>query len=155
MSKDNNKQKEVYLLGAGAVVVLLLITVVLLSSLKKQQNPPPSTENYPLSLPQEQEKEVAAPPTISEEQIEIAKTLEDHKVEISNGKFNPSTLEIKLHDQVTWSNKDGKAHKISGEEWGGVKIENGENFTQVFDKAGTYNYSCSLHPEMTGKIIVR
>lgn len=93
-------------------------------------------------------------PTKTPQEIEIISKIETHTVEIENDKFNPPQLQIKLHDQVVWVNKNNKTHKITGEGWGNVPIENGESFTQAFDEPGTYSYSCALHPEMRGSVTV-
>lgn len=93
-------------------------------------------------------------PTLSPERIEIISKLETHVVVIQNKSFSPPTLTIKLHDQVEWQNKDTETFQIKGENWGNVPIEPGESFTQSFETAGTFSYSCALHPEITGTIVV-
>ncbi|MGB9613588.1 MAG: plastocyanin/azurin family copper-binding protein [Candidatus Margulisiibacteriota bacterium] len=93
-------------------------------------------------------------PTKTPQEIEIISKIKTYTVNIENDQFNPSQLQIKVHDQIVWVNKNNKTHKITGEGWGNVLIENGENFTRTFDEPGTYSYSCALHPEMKGTITV-
>jgi len=144
-----NDPKLKYLLAALGITGFIAVALLVVYQQQKKSSPP-SLKETPQSLQQQ-----TASPTLSPEQIEIISKIETHTVEIINGKFNPSTLIIKAHDQVVWQNKDGKTHKVTGENWGDVPIENGESFTQSFDTPGTYLYSCSLHPEMKGTIIVK
>ena len=80
--------------------------------------------------------------------------METHTITIENNTFNPSQITIKTNDQVQWSNEDTVEHQIKGEGWGDIPIKSGEKYTQAFIKPGTYPYSCTIHPEMTGTIIV-
>jgi plastocyanin len=144
-----NDQKLKYLLGAAGIIgFIAIVLLVIYQQQKKSLSPSLKETSQPL-------QQQTAPPTLSPEQIEIISKIETHTVEIANGQFNPPTLTIKAHDQVMWQNKDGKTHKITGENWGNVPIANGESFTQAFDTPGTYSYSCALYPEMKGTIIVK
>lgn len=79
-------------------------------------------------------------------------------VEISNFAFQPATVTIQVGDTVTWTNLDGAAHTATdtGPQalFDGV-MDNGESFSYTFTQAGTVNYFCSFHPEMTGTVIVQ
>jgi len=96
----------------------------------------------------------ASIPPLTSERREIISNLETHVVTVQNSSFSPQSLTIKLHDQVEWQNKDNETHQIKGEDWGNVPIEPGESFTQAFETAGIFTYSCALHLEMTGTIVV-
>jgi len=144
-----NNPKLKYLLAALGITGVIAVALLVFYQQQKKSVSSPLKETPPTV------QESTAPPTLSPEQIEIISKIETHTVEIVNGQFNPSTLNIKAHDQVVWKNKDGKTHKVTGENWGNVPIENGESFTQSFDTPGTYPYSCALHPEMKGIIIVK
>lgn len=93
-------------------------------------------------------------PTLTPERIEIVQKLEEYVVTIQNQQFSPSTLTIKANDQVKWENKDNEVYQIKGDNWGNIPLRPGKNFTQAFEKPGTYSYSCALHPELAGTIIV-
>lgn len=93
-------------------------------------------------------------PTKTEEEKEIIRNIETHEVRVTTAGFEPVSLTIKSHDQVEWVNETGEAYKLKGEDWGGVEIRAGRRFTQAFEKEGSYPYSCELHPEMTGEVIV-
>lgn len=129
-----------------------MVTVLLISTLiiKQGQAPAPQPAGQPGQVP------TSPPlPTKTPQELEIISKIETKTVTIKNLKFEPETLTIKLHDQVVWKNQDSIDHKVKGNDWGNVPIGPGENFTQAFDKTGTYSYTCTLHPTMTGTIIVK
>jgi len=48
----------------------------------------------------------------------------------------------------------GITFKAADGSWGSDTLSNGQSFSKVFDAAGTFDYVCTFHPGMTGKIIV-
>jgi plastocyanin len=142
-----NDPKLKYLLAILGVVSLVAVAFLFVYQQKKNIFSPPK-ETPPDARQQ------TAPPTLSPEQIEIISKKEAQTVEIINGQFNPQILTIKTHEQVKWQNKDGKTHKIIGEGWSTIPIEDGESFILPFNNPGTYSYYCAFHPEMKGTIIV-
>jgi plastocyanin len=57
---------------------------------------------------------------------------------------------------VTWTNNDSATHTITGD--GGLDsgdVATGGTYSKTFDKAGTYKYHCSIHPTMTGEVVVQ
>ena len=119
-------------------------------------------ESLPAGRQVEKGKEIAveASPTIppiptkTEEEKEIIRNIETLEVKITANGFEPDSLTIKLNDQVDWVNETSEDYKVVGEDWGGVTIRAGRRFTQSFEKAGVYPYSCELHPEMRGEVRV-
>lgn len=79
------------------------------------------------------------------------------EVKIDNFSFGPDTLNIEVGTTVTWINRDDIPHTIVSTE--GVfksKVrDTDEKFSYTFTKAGTYPYFCSVHPKMTGKVVVQ
>ena len=76
-------------------------------------------------------------------------------VEIKNFAFEPKTVAIKVGQTVTWTNQDSVAHTVAGD--GGIDsgdLSKGKSYSKTFDTAGTFNYHCSIHPSMTGQVIV-
>lgn len=138
------------LLFLGGVFVLLIGGVGLFIYFQNKPAKQPSVVPPTYTTPAVSEEI----PTLSPERMEIIRELETHVVAIQNKSFSPPTLTIKLHDQVEWQNKDTETFQIKGENWGNVPIEPGESFTRAFETAGTFSYSCALHPETTGTIIV-
>jgi plastocyanin len=78
-------------------------------------------------------------------------------VKIDNFSFSPQTLTVPVGTTVTWTNRDDIPHTVVSSD--GVfksKVrDTDEKFSYTFDKPGTYPYFCSVHPKMTGKIVVK
>ena len=78
-------------------------------------------------------------------------------VEIKGFNFVGETTTISPGTQIIWENKDSAPHTVSsftGLFESGV-LNKGKKFSFVFTQKGVYQYKCSLHPEMTGQIIVK
>lgn len=79
------------------------------------------------------------------------------QVKIDNFSFGPQTLTVSVGTTVTWANRDDIPHTIVSTD--GVfksKVrDTDETFSYTFDKPGTYTYFCSVHPKMTGTIVVK
>lgn len=79
------------------------------------------------------------------------------EVKIDNFSFGPETLTVAVGTTVTWTNRDDIPHTVvSTEGMFKSKVrDTDETFSYTFDKAGTYPYYCSIHPKMTGKVVVQ
>jgi plastocyanin len=79
------------------------------------------------------------------------------EVKIDNFSFGPDTLTVPVGTTVTWTNRDDIPHTVVSTD--GVfksKVrDTDEKFSFTFAKTGTYPYYCSVHPKMTGKIVVQ
>ena len=80
-----------------------------------------------------------------------------NQVGISNFAFQPATLTVSAGTQVEWVNHDGEPHKIvsSGKRFSSPALDTDGKYSFRFTEPGSYPYFCSLHPQMTGKIVVR
>jgi plastocyanin len=78
-------------------------------------------------------------------------------INIDNFKFGPETLTIDKGTEVTWTNRDDIPHSIVMMALGvhSKPLDTDNTFAFRFDKAGTYNYICGIHPAMHGKIVVK
>src|SRR5947207_8078607 len=78
------------------------------------------------------------------------------EISIQSFQFVPAILTIKAFMAVTWINRDEEPHNVVSPDrvFRSKAIDGGEKFTTVFDKPGTYNYICAVHPHMRGKIVV-
>jgi len=79
------------------------------------------------------------------------------EVKIDNFSFGPQTLTVPVGATVTWTNRDDIPHTVVSTD--GVfksKVrDTDETFSYTFTKAGTYPYFCSIHPKMTGQVMVK
>jgi plastocyanin len=111
-----------------AVLVALLAAVIIAGcgDDNKTTNPPPDGGGFPISI-------------VSETQG-----------------FSPDPATISVGDAVVWTNDDGVPHTSTSNTgvWNSGSIAAGQTFRRVFSAAGTFPYHCSLHPTMTGTIIV-
>ena len=82
---------------------------------------------------------------------------ETTEVKIDNFSFGPGTLTVPVGTTVTWTNHDDIPHTIVSTE-GAFKskvLDTDEKFSFTFSRAGSYPYFCSIHPKMTGKVVVQ
>jgi len=79
------------------------------------------------------------------------------QVVLQNIQISPTSVTIKVGDTVTWTNKDGFAHRLVGDksEFDSGNMAGGATFSFTFKSVGTIAYHCSIHPSMTGTIIVQ
>jgi amicyanin len=77
-------------------------------------------------------------------------------VGIDNFTFNPQTLTVKAGATVTWTNKDDIPHAVAAvnKEFKSKALDTDDAYSFTFTTPGTYAYFCSLHPHMTGTIVV-
>jgi len=82
----------------------------------------------------------------------------DTEVTIANLSFDPRTVTIDVGDAVTWSNDDSTAHNATADDGSNCCTQNiaaGESMSITFLVAGTYAYHCTIHPQMTGTVVVQ
>jgi plastocyanin len=82
---------------------------------------------------------------------------EGAKVSIANFAFTPEQITIAPGESVTWTNDDGAPHGLEFHDGapGTDLLLPGASFSRRFDRPGTYDYNCSVHPYMTGRVVVR
>ncbi len=92
---------------------------------------------------------------------------EDHVVQINGKAFQPGRLEIKAGEKVTWKNYDLTEHTVTAKAKPALPdgqgkplfdsgvLKPGDSFSYRFEKEGTFDYACTIHPGMTGTIVVR
>lgn len=79
---------------------------------------------------------------------------EVNSVTIQNFAFSPAKLTIKQGTTVTWTNEDSAPHKIKSDSFNSGDLSKGDKFEFTFNTKGNFAYSCSIHPAMTGEIVV-
>ena len=77
--------------------------------------------------------------------------------------YSPNPVEVNVGGGVTWSNDDTQIHTATsgaagsadaGSVFDSGALSPGATFDFVFDKAGTYDYHCTMHPTMVGTVTV-
>jgi len=83
--------------------------------------------------------------------------MDTHEVSIDNFSFTPMEMTIPAGTQVTWINKDDVPHTVVSvdHKFKSKALDTDEKFSFTFSNPGTYEYFCSVHPKMTGKIFVK
>ena len=78
-------------------------------------------------------------------------------VKIDNFVFGPQALTVTVGTTVTWVNEDDIPHTVVADDktFKSRVLDSDERFSFTFTKPGEYGYFCSLHPHMTGKVIVK
>ena len=77
-------------------------------------------------------------------------------VAIRNFAFSPPNITAPVGATVTWTNDDIEQHTVTADDksFNSDVVNNGKTFTFTFSKAGTFKYSCLIHPDMIGHVIV-
>ncbi len=84
-------------------------------------------------------------------------TPETAEVKIDNFSFGPAELRVPVGTTVTWTNRDDIPHTVVSTDkvFKSRVLDTDEKFSFTFSKAGTFPYFCSIHPKMTGKVVVQ
>jgi plastocyanin len=77
-------------------------------------------------------------------------------VMIDNFVFGPDKLTVKAGTTVTWTNRDDIPHTVASKDrlFKSKVMDTDESYSFTFATPGEYTYFCSLHPHMTGIIVV-
>lgn len=78
------------------------------------------------------------------------------EVKIDNFTFNPQQVTVKVGTTVTWTNHDDIPHIVISQTtlFKSNALDTEDKFSFTFTTPGNYPYFCSLHPHMTGSIVV-
>jgi len=79
------------------------------------------------------------------------------QVKIDNFVFSPNPLTVAVGSTIRWTNQDDIPHNVVSDDksFKSKALDTDETFTYTFTKPGTYTYFCSIHPKMTGQIVVQ
>jgi amicyanin len=80
----------------------------------------------------------------------------DAEVDIDQFTFLPQRITVKAGTTVTWINEDDVPHTVasSSKAFKSKALDTADKFSFTFTTPGTYDYFCSLHPHMTGAVVV-
>src|ERR1700751_1314469 len=79
------------------------------------------------------------------------------EVKIDNFSFGPAALTVSVGTTVTWINRDDIPHTVVSTDkvFKSKVLDTDEKFSYTFTKAGEFPYFCSIHPKMTGSVVVQ
>jgi plastocyanin len=109
--------------------------------------------------PVEEKPVMSGPKTVS---VNIPSGTSTPGCEESDMCFDPATVTINVGDTVEWKNTDTAAHTVTGGSpadgpsgvFDSSLVMGGASFAHTFDKAGSYDYFCMVHPWMVGNVSV-
>jgi plastocyanin len=80
----------------------------------------------------------------------------DQEVQMVNIAFEPAEIDVPVGGVVVWVNGDGVDHTTTADEgqWDSGVVASGESFEFTFDEPGTYTYTCLIHAQMQGSVVV-
>lgn len=78
-------------------------------------------------------------------------------VHVQGFAFNPQTVSVAVGSKVTWQFDDTVSHNVtaSDQSFKSNDLNGGATFSFTFNKAGTYNYMCTIHPQMKASVVVK
>lgn len=135
---------------SGMFFVLMLCLAVPLAAGAASGTPPASPAASPGASP-------AASPGASPAASPVATA--EVTVHIKDFYMDPATITVKPGTKVTWINDGPTIHTTTSRAtppvWDSGILQVGQKYSHVFTKPGEYDYWCSLHPQMLGKVIVK
>jgi amicyanin len=83
--------------------------------------------------------------------------LEMKDVKIDNFTFGPAEVTVTAGTTITWTNRDDIPHTVlsTDKAFKSTVLDTDQKYSFTFSKPGTFSYFCSIHPTMTGKVVVR
>jgi plastocyanin len=100
-----------------------------------------------------------ASPAIGLVSVHAASTVpaKTQTVSIKMFAFTPQVLTVAPGTTVTWTNADEDPHTVTANDksFHSAALDTDDKYSFTFTKPGDYAYFCSLHPHMTGKVVVK
>ena len=88
--------------------------------------------------------------------VQPATTAAAPAMSIANFSFAPKTVTVQAGQMVTFTNNDAVAHTTTSDAWDSKEIQPGSSYSLTApSQAGTYEFHCSIHPFMTGTLVVQ
>jgi plastocyanin len=147
--------KKVRSVGNGAIFILTIMTAAALAGCSK--NPGPNIGGNAIDGDHHaMEMEMNNTPGVNPS---TDSPTAPNQVTIDNFAFNPKTLTVSVGTEVTWINRDDVPHTatsaVKPRVFDSKTLDTDDKFSHVFTAPGTYQYFCTVHPHMTGEIVVR
>lgn len=79
-----------------------------------------------------------------------------NQVTLSNMAFSPQSIDVTSGTTVTWTNQDSVTHTVTSDNntFNSGQLAPGASFSFTFPNSGIFSYHCSIHPNMTGEVMV-
>jgi plastocyanin len=79
-----------------------------------------------------------------------------NEVWIQNMTFNPATITVAAGTTIMWMNKDAVTHNVTSSTglFSSGSLTSGGMFSYKFVTAGSFSYTCTIHPSMTASVTV-
>jgi len=74
-------------------------------------------------------------------------------VEVRDNNFRPAVIQVPAGTEVTWDFTGRQPHNVIGDGWGSDVLSTG-TYSHRFEAPGTFDYTCTLHGNMDGRVIV-
>lgn len=170
--------KESYEWTKRAVLIYVITTAVIMFNISSTVlafppiNAPSEVKSTPTNVTKSKDGVVVGSPIITQNETgssglgkkQVSVSIARGSDSPSNGKFYvPSELNISKGDTVIWKNEDTTLHTVTSGSPGGTNLGTefdsdyvaaGKTFQHIFNKAGRFDYFCTLHPFMIGEIKV-
>jgi plastocyanin len=118
--------------------------------------PPPTRVPLPTALPQMIISHVARETPLP--RAAPAPPVQPEVTVVDNGYF-PAQMVVPAGTRVTWVNTGSDGHDVTGTgpggPWRSGPLAPSDRYERVFGLAGTYDYACTVHPEMGGRLVVQ
>lgn len=134
--------------GFGVRSARLSLVTLLLVACLGGSNPPSSSSTASTSA--------AQPVATSDQSQDSASKV--HTVVINQFKYQPDTLTVNAGDTVEWKNEDIVPHTVTskdGKTFDSKTLAKGKSWRYTASQKGTFDYYCTLHPNMKAKLIVQ
>lgn len=94
-------------------------------------------------------------PTVNQQApVQTTQNVPSNNIVMENFLFYPKILTVNVGTTVVWINQDAAAHDIKSETFSSPVLSRNDQFQYTFSTKGTFNYSCGIHPSMTGTVVV-
>lgn len=101
---------------------------------------------------------IATPPAIIvATKVGAAPQTREQAVSIKGFAFVPQVITVTPGTPIVWTNADEDPHTVTANDksFHSAALDTGDKYRFIFTRPGVYAYFCSLHPHMTGKILVK
>jgi plastocyanin len=141
-----------------SIPVLLTIAILLILSCGCSESPPAQPAVSPTSVPVTPSPLITTPLPTPVITLPRTASVSDNTVIIEKNTFNPATMRVNAGSTVRWVNADDHPHNIGfankAFSTSTYLLGATQSFSQRFDYAGTYDYACTIYPDMQGTITV-